>query len=177
MNITTTGRGSVVAEKLRRLPARRDTHARAFDRRRGMCRLTLAASWFLICNFGMAQQSEPTPLPDSPTPNQQKPVASQPFNPIQSSVSVFKLLQRRSVVFPDLATGEGPLSSWQKFELAANNSVALSTIGGALLGSAYNQAVDSPSGYGQGWDGYAKRFGSDMARSASENMFGNFLLA
>jgi hypothetical protein len=152
-------------------------HTKALERRRGMRRLILAASWFLICNFGMAQQSQPEPVPDAPVPSQQKQTTSQPFNPIQSGVGVFKLLDKKSLVFPDLATSKGPLSGSQKFELAANNSVGLATIGGALIGSAYNQAVDSPSGYGQGGEGYAKRFGSDMARAASINMFGNFLLA
>jgi hypothetical protein len=142
-----------------------------------MHRLILAAPWLLICNFGVAQQSQPEPVPDAPVPSQQKQTPSQSFNPIQGGVGLFKLLDRKSLVFPDLATSKGPLSGLQKFELAANNSVGLATIGGALIGSAYNQAVDSPSGYGQGGDAYAKRFGSDMARAASINMFGNFLLA
>src|SRR3954470_3276255 len=159
------------------LAFRRKPYTNALERRRGMHWLMLAASCLLICNFGMAQQSQPEPVPDAPAPSQQTEVASQPFNPLKSSVGVFKILQKKSVVFPDLATGEGALSSREKFELAANNSVSLATIGGALLGSAYNQAVDSPSGYGQGGEGYAKRFGSDMARDASQNLFGNFLLA
>ena len=154
----------------------REPHTKAPERRRGMHRLILAAPWLLICNFGVAQQSQPEPVPDAPTPSQQQQTPSQSFNPIQGSVGLFKLLDRKSLVFPDLATSKGPLSGAQKFELAANNSVGLATIGGALIGSAYNQAIDSPSGYGQGGEGYAKRFGSDMARAASINMFGNFLV-
>ena len=155
----------------------RSPHTKAPERRCGMHRLILAAPWLLICNFGVAQQSQPEPVPDAPVPSQQQQTPSQSFNPIQGGVGLFKLLDRKSLVFPDLATSKGPLSGLQKFELAANNSVGLATIGGALIGSAYNQAVDSPSGYGQGGEGYAKRFGSDMARAASINMFGNFLLA
>jgi hypothetical protein len=155
----------------------RSPHTKAPERRCGMHRLILAAPWLLICNFGVAQQSQPEPVPDAPVPSQQTQTTSTPFNPIQGGVGLFKLLDRKSLVFPDLATSKGPLSGLQKFELAANNSVGLATIGGALIGSAYNQAVDSPSGYGQGGDAYAKRFGSDMARAASINMFGNFLLA
>ena len=94
-----------------------------------------------------------------------------------SSVSFFQLLQHKSLVFPDLATDKGPLDSWGKFKLAANNSVALSTIGAALIGSAYGQAINSPAGYGQGGEGYGKRFGADMARAASANMFGDFVIA
>ena len=88
-----------------------------------------------------------------------------------------ELLERKSLVFPDLATNTGPLDPWQKFKLAANNSVSLATGGAALIGSAFGQAINSPARYGQGAEGYGKRFGADMARSASENMFGTFLLA
>jgi len=90
---------------------------------------------------------------------------------------MFLTLQKKSRVFPDLATARGPLSNWDKCRLAANNSVALSTIGGALLGSAVGQARNSPSGYHQGFEGYSKRFGADMARSASYQVFGNCLIA
>ncbi len=46
-----------------------------------------------------------------------------------------------------------------------------------MLGSAVGQADDSPTGFGQGWDGYAKRFGSSMGRQASSQFFGTFILA
>ena len=142
---------------------------------RGMHCLICAALCFLICSVGVAQQ--PEPAPDAPAQSQPTQTTSQPANAIQSGVVLFKLLQQKSLVFPDLATSQGPLTSWQKFKLAANNSVSLSTVGAALLGSGYGQATNRPSGYHQGWDGYAKRFGADMARSASYNLFGNFLLA
>lgn len=90
---------------------------------------------------------------------------------------MFFTLQKKSLVFPDLATNRGQLDSWQKFTLAVNNSLSLSTIGAALIGSAYGQATDHPSGYGQGMEGYGKRFGADMARSASANLFGTFMIA
>ena len=35
----------------------------------------------------------------------------------------------------------------------------------------------SPSGWGQGWDAYGQRFGADMARVASYNFFGTFVIA
>jgi hypothetical protein len=150
---------------------------KALKRGRGPRRLILAAPWFLICACGMAQQSPSQPTPDASSQSQESQTTAKPANPIQSGVVLFKLLQQQSLVFPDLATSEGPLSSWQKFKLATNNSVALSTIGQALIASAYDQAVNRPSGYHQGWEGYGKRFGADMARSASDNLFGTFLLA
>ena len=101
----------------------------------------------------------------------------QETNPLASGVNLVQLLERKSLVFPDLATNKGRLTSLDKFQLAANNSVSLATIGSALIAGAYGQAIDSPSGYGQGASGYGKRFGSGMARSASDNLFGTFLIA
>jgi hypothetical protein len=139
--------------------------------------LILVAAWFFICNCAMAQQPQPDAGPDAPSQSQPSQTTSQPANPIQSSVVLFKLLQQKSLVFPDLATNRRRLSSLEKFKLAANNSVALSTIGEALIASAYDQATNRPSGYHQGFEGYGKRFGADMARAASDNLFGTFLLA
>jgi hypothetical protein len=131
----------------------------------------------LLCAVSVAQQSPASPAPDAPSASAQSQTAPQGANPLQSSVAFFQLLQRKSVVFPDLATNAGPFNSWQKFKLAANSSVSISTIGSALIASAFDQAINSPAGYHQGGEGYAKRFGADMARSASANLFGTFLIA
>ncbi len=53
----------------------------------------------------------------------------------------------------------------------------MSTVGGALIGASFSQAIDSPKGYGQGWDAYGQRFGAGMARVASANFFGTFLIS
>ena len=55
--------------------------------------------------------------------------------------------------------------------------MSLSSIGAAVIGSAYGQAVNNPAGWGQGWDAYGQRFGADMARVASYNFFGTFVIA
>jgi len=152
-----------------------------------LCRILAAAS-FLLSVGVMAQESKTDSLPDAPSQTQQQtqteqsaqtqqPAPTQPrANPIQGGVEIFNLLQRKSLMFPDLATTQGPLSSWDKFKLAANNTVAFSTVGGVLIGAGFSQAINSPSGYHQGWEGYGKRVGADMARSASANLFGTFVL-
>jgi hypothetical protein len=131
-----------------------------------------------LCTSSVAQQSQTGGLPDAPSASAQTQTAPpRGPKPLKSGADFVQLLQRKSLFFPDLATNQGPLSVRQKFELAANNSVALSTIGKVLIGSAYGQAVDHPEGYGQGGEGYGKRIGSGMARSASANLFGTFLIA
>jgi hypothetical protein len=133
--------------------------------------------FFWLCAGSVAQQNQTGGLPDAPSASAQSQTSPPAANPLQSGMVFLELLERKSLVFPDLATNTGPLDPWQKFKLAANNSVSLATGGAALIGSAFGQAINSPARYGQGAEGYGKRFGADMARSASENMFGTFLLA
>ena len=130
----------------------------------------------MLCPAGLGQQSQPNSTPDAPS-QQPQTVQPQSANPVTSGVGMFLDLQRKSLVFPDLATNRGPLSSWDKLRLAANNTVSLSSVGAVVIGSAYGQAVNSPSGWGQGWDAYGQRFGADMARVASYNFFGTFVIA
>jgi len=92
-------------------------------------------------------------------------------------MQIFNILQKRSLFFPDLATSQRPLSSGEKFKLFLADSSAPNVMLSSALGSAIAQAADSPHGYGQGWDAYAKRFGASMAGNASSEFFGTFLLA
>jgi hypothetical protein len=146
----------------------------------GRCLLLMTAC-FLLCAVGLAQQTQSGAAPDAPSTIQssatQPPAVSQGTNPLKGGVDFVQLLQRKSAVFPDLATDKGQLSSWDKFRLAANESVSIATLSGVLLGAAYNQATDYPSGYGQGGSGFGKRFGSGMARASSDFMFGTFVFA
>jgi hypothetical protein len=92
-------------------------------------------------------------------------------------VSLYNFLQRKSIVFPDIALNSERLSTGDKFKLFVDNSISVHTITWAILGSAVGQADDSPTGFEQGWDAYAKRFGSSMARQSSSEFFGTFVLA
>jgi len=108
-----------------------------------------------------------------PPPGQAPPPRPAPIAP----VALYNLLQRKSIVFPDIAYSTDRLSTGQKFELSVDNSISVNAIVWSMLGSAVGQADDSPTGYEQGWDGYAKRFGSDMGREASSEFFGTFIIA
>lgn len=87
------------------------------------------------------------------------------------------LLDRKSLFFPDIAESTEPLSPGGKFKLFVDNSISLHAIGAAAVGAAISQADDSPTGFEQGWDAYGQRFGSSMARTASSEFFGTFILA
>ncbi|MGA7969990.1 MAG: hypothetical protein WA800_09055 [Terriglobales bacterium] len=96
---------------------------------------------------------------------------------VKKPVEVFNLLDEKSIVFPDIAASTQPLTPSEKFEMFVDNSISVHTIMWSALGSAVGQADDSPTGFGQGWDAYANRFGSSMARGASSEFFGTFILA
>jgi hypothetical protein len=122
-----------------------------------------------------AAQQEPNrrDLPDAPA--QRPPSAPQQRqNRINTTIAV---LEKRSIFFPEIATSPGPLSTKQKFELFAGESVAPSRFLRSAAGAGISQARNSLDGYGQGAAGYGERFGSSMATAASSNFFGTFLIS
>lgn len=118
-----------------------------------------------------AAQTNDVSLPDAPSTivAPKKESAKKAFD--------FKLLVQRSKVFPDLATNEEHLSAKQKLQLSVNDSLSLAAVGGALFGAGLGQARDNLPGYGQGAQGFGKRFGAAMGTSASTQFFGTFLFA
>jgi hypothetical protein len=122
-----------------------------------------------------AAQQDPKPQnpPDAPTakPQGEEPKRQNPFN---ATVGV---LTKKSIFFPNIATGVGALSTKEKFELFADESVAPSRFLSSAAGAGIGQAQNSLAGYGQGAGGYGKRFGSSMASAASTNFFGTFVIA
>jgi hypothetical protein len=113
------------------------------------------------------------------TQNQTQPSASKAPKS-QSGIlgsDTYNLLQKKSLFFPNIATSTERLSPGGKFKLFVDNSISVSTILWAAASSGVSQAADSPTGYEQGWDAYGKRFGSYMARNASSEFFGTFVLA
>jgi hypothetical protein len=74
--------------------------------------------------------------------------------------------------FPDTA----PLNSKQKFQLAWKSSIEPFTFAGVAAIAGLQQATDDFSGYGQGWDGYAKRFGAAYANVVTGTFIGSAIL-
>jgi hypothetical protein len=136
--------------------------------------LSAAAVLLMAGGLASAQQNDRANLPDAP-------VAKQSDNTKkQQSRGTFKttmeIMGKRSVFFPELATGQGPLSARQKLELAVDETIAPSRSVGSAFTSAISQAHNGLPGYGQEWGGYGKRLGSSMASNASSHMIGTFLL-
>ena len=141
-------------------------------RRRSIAILALLAL-VATANTTAAQQRIVADLPDSPTPQQQ---AREPGGKKGGISETVEILSQRSYFFPDLAHTRKPLSSGEKFLLAAGETVSPAGLLVSGISSGISQARDSWPGYGQGWNGYGKRYGATVAIDASTNLFGTFLL-
>jgi hypothetical protein len=111
-------------------------------------------------------------LPDAPKP--QAPAQEQ--GPKAQLKQTMEVLGKRSIFFPELAHERKPLTSKQKFQLAVDETIAPSRFVGSLFTAGISQARDSLPDYGQGWDGYGKRYGSSVASNASSHLFGTGLI-
>ena len=128
----------------------------------------------LTTQRGLAQAQPGGNLPDAPSaaPKTQR----DQLQTAQDTV-VTALLRGRSKVFPDLAVNTKPLTPEEKFGLFARDSVSIFNVVGSGIAAGFSQARDTQSGYGQGAEGYFKRFGASMTYGASNNFFGTFLIA
>ena len=114
-------------------------------------------------------------LPDAPTP--QTPTQQTDQNQKSELKHSIEVLGKRSIFFPELAHERKPLTSKQKFQLAVDETIAPSRFLGSAFTAGIGQARDSLHDYGQGWEGYGKRYGSSVASNASNHVFGAALLA
>ena len=69
-----------------------------------------------------------------------------------------------------------PLTSTQKFQLALKTAADPVSIASVSIIAGINQATDRYSGYGQGGEGYAKRYGASYANFASGLFIGGAVL-
>jgi len=126
---------------------------------------------------GQAPPNQTPPDQNRPDQNPSEPSATTAPPSKIPGVALYNLLQKKSIVFPDIAANQERLSAGQKFQLFVDNSGSVHTLSWSILGAALGQADNSPTGFGQGWDAYAKRFGASMARGASNEFFGTFVIS
>jgi hypothetical protein len=94
-----------------------------------------------------------------------------------AAVPIVNLLSGKSRVFPNLAVTTKPMTSKEKLLLAVENSVSPFTVIGTAAGAGVGQAMDTNSGYGQGAEGYFKRWGAGMAFASSNQLIGTYAIA
>jgi hypothetical protein len=139
--------------------------------------LSTAAMMMTMMSQPATAQDKPdrSNLPDAPAPKQDPNGApqKQDKNTWQTPMG---LITKKSFFYPELATTPGSLTSLQKFELFLDKSISPPQILSSAAGAGISEARGTLAGYGQGGEGFGKRFGSSMASGASSHFFGTFLL-
>lgn len=147
--------------------------------------------------FCSAQQSTQTTSPDSsaPTPPPQEPVKtnppSSPQQPPEDNKKEKKTTSdisgpgtsndRLFFTLPNFLTLENagqvpPLTTKQKFAVVVRGSFDYVQYPWYAFLAGISQAANSEPGYGQGWDGYGKRYGSAFADGTIENFITGAIL-
>ncbi|HEV2101621.1 MAG TPA: hypothetical protein VGR58_02475 [Candidatus Acidoferrum sp.] len=121
---------------------------------------------------GAGTSGSPSAKPDSPQAKQD--ATPQPSGHSQSFIGY---VTSRSIVFPDIATNPLPLSAGGKFKIFVNQAISPAYVLGSGVSAAVNQANNSPSATGQGWEAYGTRVGYSLARASSTSFFGTFVFA
>jgi hypothetical protein len=144
-----------------------------------------------------AQQSTPTPSPDSSAQTQQPSDAASalqsapPQHPTNESKKDTKVTSdsagpgtsndRLFFTLPNFLTIENagkvpPLTTKQKLSVVVRGSFDYVQFPWYAFLSGISQAENSEPGYGQGWEGYGKRFGSAFADGTIENFMTGAIL-
>jgi hypothetical protein len=128
-----------------------------------------------------AQQPQPT-APNATPSSGQAPNAQQPAdpsnNPASQTASDAGSKDRLFFALPNFLTLENsahvpPMTAGQKYKVAVRSSFDYVQIPWYMALAGISQAQNSEPGYGQGAEGYAKRFGSAFADGTIENFMVN----
>jgi hypothetical protein len=85
---------------------------------------------------------------------------------------VLDLVSLNRLVIEGRDTKVPPLSAAQKFGQVGKNFINPFTFVGVAIEAGFDQAIDVHHGYGPGGKGYIKRYGADLADTASGQFFG-----
>jgi hypothetical protein len=151
-------------------------HRRNLRAAKRLCTYLMLSTCLCYPLLDLAQESgggdtSKSSLPDSPKP------AGTTTPTGETTTRFIGYVTNKSFFFPDIASSEGPLTPGGKFKLFMNQSISPPYIFVAGVSAAYDQARDTPKGYGQGWDAYGGRFGQKIARASSNSFFSSFLFA
>lgn len=104
------------------------------------------------------------PLPSAPTPGNATPLLSDPSAKVPAVIV--------EAVGPPAYT---PLTSRQKFHIFVQQTYSVYTVANTAFDAGWAQMTDDWPAYGQGMDGYGKRYGALLANHEAGSFFQNFL--
>jgi hypothetical protein len=144
---------------------------------------------FLFCRILLAQetqpaspphasQQEPQPKPEAPVPNAPSISGQQNKNEQEKEIERKEQSQRILGVVPQFGVTSRqdapPLTSGEKFHLFAKSAFDPAIIVIEGLQAGLSQAENEFQGYGQGAQGYGKRYGAAFADEVSSGFFSNY---
>jgi hypothetical protein len=131
-----------------------------------------------VLHPGESYEAQPLVLPVSAATSEVRVTAS--TEQIAQEQVIQEEKQRVLGVIPNFyvayAPNAAPLNSRQKFSLAWRSSIDPITVLASAAFAGVEQADNTFSGYGQGAQGYAKRFGANYADTLSGTMIGGAIL-
>ncbi|MGH9508544.1 MAG: hypothetical protein ACRD2M_01290 [Terriglobales bacterium] len=128
---------------------------------------------FILCcgmaghaQSGTPPQEKPTaPLPDAPSQTQK-------VSPAEKDEHIFHIIPTVDVTDPHYPVR--PLTTSQKFELFTNTAFDRFTFIKAGASAGIDQGRETPEGYGQGAEGFGRRYGAAFATQVYSNFFTRF---
>jgi hypothetical protein len=125
------------------------------------------------------QQSDPTSSPRPAAPTSQSQTNSGTKSEEEKQIEEKEQSQRVLGVIPDFGVtsrqNASPLTSAEKFHLFAKSAFDPATIGIVGLQAGLSQGENEFPAYGQGAQGYGKRFGASLADEVSAGFWTNYV--
>lgn len=119
-----------------------------------------------ICVSAAAQSvtGPEKPLPSAPAPGNAAPIVSDP-----------SAKEPAVIVEPAGPPAYTPLTSHQKFHIFVQQTYSVYTVANTAFDAGWAQMTDDWPAYGQGMEGYGKRYGALLANHEAGTFFENFL--
>jgi hypothetical protein len=185
--IATAGQGRATKDRSGNSTQTRPQGAKASEQSRNAVLLFRGpqADCAPICSAAAQEPAEnpqqaPVPPPPSPRPANQSSEAPGSERKSEQELKIERQEQSQRVlgVVPQFGVTNRadapPLSSHEKFHLFAKAAFDPATIGIVGVQAALSQAENEFPAYGQGAQGYAKRFGSSLADAVSSGFWSNY---
>lgn len=143
--------------------------------------LAIVVAVFSLAGCTLSAQTPPD-VPDAPAPSGDSPKTTQPKSQHDQAAEDLKKEEHQRIlgIVPDFNMMDNaqapPLSPGQKFHLFWKSTTDPYAFFVAGFVAGYGQAQDSNPGYGQGAQGYFKRYGASYADAFDGNLWGNAIL-
>jgi len=128
--------------------------------------------WLLLTPLSPSAYQEPSPAIQATSETTQVPKekASEPQSDVDDEADGVD--KENFNTTPTAGAGDGPLTTEQKFSVFGHRMISPIGFAKSAFNTSINQAQNSPEEWGQGVEGFAKRYGNKVANRTVENGIG-----